>query len=130
MIYVYFINSTDLHNFADNNTISAIASSVEDLVTDLERKAGTALDWLDANKMIANPKKFEAIILQKSKSAEFPDVKIQIRGQEVAPSQEVEPLGIKIDEYISKICKKTSQPTQYLVRTWQVSKSSAKRSTG
>ena len=71
MTYVYFINSTDLHNFADDNTISAIASSVEDLVTDLERKAGTALDWLDAKKMIANPKKFEAIILQKSKLAEF-----------------------------------------------------------
>ena len=112
----YFINSSDLHNFADDNTISAIASSVEDLVTDLERKACTALDWLDAtaNKMIANPEKFKAI-LQKPKLAELPDVKIQIRGQEVAPTQEVELLGIKIDnelefdKYISKICKK--QPT-------------------
>ena len=53
MILFYFINSSDLHNFADENTISAIASSVEDLVTDLEWKACTALDWLDANKMIA-----------------------------------------------------------------------------
>ena len=55
MIYFIFINSSDLHNFADDNTISAIASSVDDLVTDLERKACTALDWLDANKIIANP---------------------------------------------------------------------------
>ena len=46
----YIINSSDLHNFADDNTISATASSVEDLVTDLERKACTALDWLDAKK--------------------------------------------------------------------------------
>ena len=37
----YFINSSDLHNFADDNTISATASSVEDLVS-LERKACTA----------------------------------------------------------------------------------------
>ena len=35
----YFINSSDLHNFADDNTISAIDCSVEDLATDLERKA-------------------------------------------------------------------------------------------
>ena len=86
--------------------------------------------------MIANPEKFKAIILQKPKSAEVPDVKIQIRGQEVAPTQEVELLGIKtdneleFDKYISKICKKSSQPTQRLIQTWQVSKSSAKRSTG
>ena len=132
----YFINSSDLHNFADDNTISATSSSAEDLVTDLERKACTALDWLDANKMIANPEKFKAIILQKTKSAEVPDAKIQIRGQEVAPTQEVELLGIKIDnelefdKYISKICKKSSQLIQCLVQTWQVPKSSAKRSTG
>ena len=118
----YFINSSDLHNLADDNTISAIASSVEDLVTDLERKACTALDWLDANKMIANPEKFKAIILQKPKSAEIPDVKIQIRGQEVAPTQEVELLGIKIDnelefdKYISKICKKAANQLNALYR--------------
>ena len=118
----YFINSSDLHNFADDNTISAIASSVKDLVTDLERKACTALDWLDANKMIANPEKFKAIILQKPKSAEVPDVKIQIRGQEVAPTQEVELLGIKIDnelefdKYISKICKKAANQLNALYR--------------
>ena len=113
----YFINSSDLHNFADDNTIFAIASSAEDLVTDLERKLCTALDWLDANKMIGNPQRFKAIILQNRKSAEVPDVKIQIRGQEVTPTQEVELLGFKIDnelefdKYISKICKKSGQPT-------------------
>ena len=118
----YFINSADLHNFADNNTISATASSVEDLVTDLERKACTALDWLDVNKMIANQEKFKAIILQKTKSAVVPDVKIQIRGQEVAPTQEVELLGVKIDDelefdkYISKICKKAANQLNALYR--------------
>ena len=70
---------------------------------------------LDANKMIPNPLKVKAIILQKSKSAELPDGKIQIRDQKVALTQEVELLGVKIDnelefdKYISKICK--MQPT-------------------
>ena len=83
----YFINSSDLHNFADDNTVSAIACLVDDLVTDLERKACTTLDWLDANKMIENPEKFKVIMLQKSKSAKGPDVKIQIRDKEFAPTQ-------------------------------------------
>ena len=118
----YFINSSDLRNFADGNTIYAIACSVEDLVTDLERKACTALDWLDANKMIANPEKFKAIILQKSKSAKVSDLKIPIRGQQVAPTQEVELLGIKIDnelefnKYIYKICKKAANQLNALYR--------------
>ena len=118
----YFINSSDLRNFADGNTIYAIACSVEDLVTDLERKACTALDWLDAKKMIASPEKFKAIILQKSKSAKVSDVKIPIRGQEVAPTQEVELLGIKIDnelefdKYIYKICKKAANQLNALYR--------------
>ena len=43
-------------------SVSAVASLVKDLVTDLERKACTALDWLDANKLIANPEKFKANI--------------------------------------------------------------------
>ena len=59
----YFINSSDLHNFADDYTTSAIASSVEDLATDLEGKPCSALDWLDAKKMIANPETFKVIIL-------------------------------------------------------------------
>ena len=57
--------------------------------------------------MIANPEKFKAIILQKPKSAEVSDVKIQIRGQEVAPTKIDNEL--EFDKYISKICKK--QPT-------------------
>ena len=121
----YFINSSDLHNFADDNTISATASSVEDLVTDLERKGCTALDWLDTNKVIANPEKFKAIILQKTKSAEVLDVKIQIRGQEVAQTQELRLLGIKIDnelefnKYISKICKSAADQLNALYRLGQ-----------
>ena len=60
--------------------------------------------------------------MQKPKSAELPDVKIQIRGQEVAPTQEVELLGIKIDnelefdKYISKICKKAANQLNVLYR--------------
>ena len=71
--------------------------------------------------MIANPEKFK-VILQKTKSAEVPDVKIQIRGQEVAPTQEVELLGIKIDnelefnKYISRICKRAANQLNALYR--------------
>ena len=60
--------------------------------------------------------------MQKPKSAEVPDVKIQIRSQEVAPRQEVELSGIKIDnelefdKYISKICKTAANQLNALYR--------------
>ena len=72
--------------------------------------------------MIPNPEKFKATILQKPKSAEVPDVRIQIRGQEAAPTQEVGLLGIKIDnelefdKYISKICRKATNQLNALYR--------------
>ena len=118
----YFIESSNLHNFADDNTLSAIANSIESLVTDLQTQAQTALNWLDANAMIANPEKFKAIILQKQKSAVLPDVKIQIGTKEITPTEEVDLLGMKIDNrlefdtYISQICKKAANQLNALYR--------------
>ena len=72
--------------------------------------------------MIADPEKIKTIILQKPRSAEVPDVKVQIRGQQVAPAQEVELLVIEIDnelefdKYISKICNEAVNKLNGLYR--------------
>ena len=60
-------------------------------------KACTALDWLDANKMIANSEKFMAIILQKSKSAEVSYAKFRSGAKK---SSNPRGGGIKIDNVI------------------------------
>ena len=62
---IYFSFQEDLHNFADGNTVSAIADSLRALLEVVTEKANTAIDWFQLNDMIVNPGKFKVILLQK-----------------------------------------------------------------
>ena len=50
---IYYAFQSDLHNFADDNAISAISDTVSDLVNALTDKANKVVDWSHVNKMIA-----------------------------------------------------------------------------
>ena len=50
---LYYVFQSDLHNFEDDNTISAISDTASDLVNSLTDKANKAVDWSHVNKMIA-----------------------------------------------------------------------------
>ena len=58
---IFLILGQGLHNFADDNTITAIGKTIDGLVHDLETKSKSAIEWMDNNNMIANPGKFKAI---------------------------------------------------------------------
>ena len=64
-LFLFIVNS-NLHNYADDNTISSFSNSIPDLINNLECEANTALSWLASNNMIANPDKFHSIILSKN----------------------------------------------------------------
>ena len=57
---LYCVLQSDLHNFADDNTISAISDTVSDLLYSLTDKADKAVDWFHVNKMIINPEKSQS----------------------------------------------------------------------
>ena len=63
---IFLILGQDLHNFADDNTITAIGKTIDGLVHDPETKSESAIEWIDNNDMIANPGKFKAIALSKN----------------------------------------------------------------
>ena len=46
---VYFFVQEDLHNFANDNTVSAIADSLQAILEVLTEKANTANDWFQLN---------------------------------------------------------------------------------
>ena len=54
----------DLHNFADDNTVTAAAETIQDL--SLEVKSSNIIEWMKDNDMIANPNKFKSIVLTKT----------------------------------------------------------------
>ena len=59
------IDGATLHNFADDNTISAKNSNIETLLKVLEKNSNIAIEWFLRNEMIVNPEKFQAIIIKR-----------------------------------------------------------------
>ena len=61
----YFVGEENLHNFADDNTVSDNALSLNGLIQELHTLTESTISWFDQNNMIANPSKFHAIIIRK-----------------------------------------------------------------
>ena len=55
-----WISNFELLNFADDNTIST-----------LEKESQAAIDWFVSNEMIANPDKFQAIVVKRNNKIRF-----------------------------------------------------------
>ena len=53
----YFVDGKNLHNFADDNTLSDQENSIGELSENLQYLSEVAIDWMDQNNMIANPSK-------------------------------------------------------------------------
>ena len=57
--------NSELHNFADDNTITCSSGTLSQLIKDLQSEANEATDWFKINNMIVNPEKVQAIIVDK-----------------------------------------------------------------
>ena len=60
-----WIEISSLHNFADDNTLSAFANSVTELINILEKESEIAINWFKENGMSVNPEKFHGIIINR-----------------------------------------------------------------
>ena len=56
-----------MHNFADDDSLSAFESNIKNLKLILESETKTTISWFQSNKMIVNPGKFQSIIIDKDK---------------------------------------------------------------
>ena len=63
----FFVSSALMCNFADDNYLSVAAKTVTELKNTLESESEVIINWFKNNKMIVNPEKFQAIILDKQK---------------------------------------------------------------
>ena len=63
-----FIEKASNHNLANDNSLSAWAQYVSDLIAILESEGRVLIDWFTKNKMIVNSGKFQAIVLDEKKS--------------------------------------------------------------
>ena len=106
------LKMSELYNFADDNTISTASKNMSNLIQTLEKESETAVDWFNQNKMIVNPDKFQAMLLEKRN--ENNQSCLKINNQTIKTTNCVKLLGINIDSklnfdsHISDLCKKAS----------------------
>ena len=106
-----YIKNSSLHNFADDNTISCISSSLNELTSELEKEGNIATLWFSDNSMIVNPEKFQATIIDRKTKKNNPQ-KLTIDEKVITSSENVTLLGLEVDsklnfdEHISKLCNK------------------------
>ena len=65
--FFYFIDKASLHNFADDNSLSASQQNIKNLKFILESESKKAISWFQSNKIIVNPEKFQGININKKK---------------------------------------------------------------
>ena len=57
----YVIENANAHNFADDNTLTAFANNIQNLIHLLESESSAAIKWFRDNKIILNLGKFQVI---------------------------------------------------------------------
>ena len=107
------LKNSDIHNFADDNTISVASKNRDTMLETLKNESESVVNWFRNKNMIVNPDKFQLMLLQKSAKKVIQE-KLQINNNEIESENSVTPLGITIDnrlsfdDHISKLCSKAS----------------------
>ena len=114
---IFFLLGSDLHNFADDNTVTAVAETIQDLINSLDVKTCTAIEWMKDNDMIANQNKFKAIVLTKT-DHNTGGIRLEFSGKTIPSTKEIDLLGGTTDtnSRITKICRKASRQLNALKR--------------
>ena len=107
------VKTASLHNYADDNTVSAFAKSLPNLLNILENETNITINWLKENKMIANPDKFHTLFIRKDKK-DTSGIIMKFQNKTIISEDCIKLLGVRIDNklnfdhHISDLCKKAS----------------------
>ena len=109
---LYFIKDSEICNFADDNTLSVLEFDLDTLIIKLENDLQRVMQWLEVNNLVANPSKFQFMLLGLSKKH---NLCLNVDGNTVKATNTVKLLGVTIDQnlnfdyHIKDLCKKASR---------------------
>ena len=95
-----WISNSELINFADDNTISAVENTIKELISILEKKSKAAIDWFVSNEMIVNPEKFQAIVVKRNNKMKD-SYSLNINQEVINSENCVKMLGVETDNKLS-----------------------------
>ena len=95
--FFYLIEKANFYSFADDNTLGMLEETIQRLIAFLETESNTAIEWFQNNKMMVNPGKFQAIIIDKKKKFHTNET-LKIGDKLIKVSSSVKLLGSQIDD--------------------------------
>ena len=114
----YFLQRTEVCNFADDTTPYACDSLLENVLIDLEHDISLSIEWFENNHMELNAEKCHLFISGKK----YEHCRVNTGVSKLLDSSNVKLLGVKIDnhlkfdKHLSGICSKASQKLHILTR--------------
>ena len=112
----------DLFIFADDNNLSSVGHTMDEAKALLINESEEALNWIEANEIIANPEKFHLMFLSLDKQDLINQQSIDIRGISLKHERKFTLLGEDIDNrlafhsHINNICRKAASQINALKR--------------
>ena len=128
----WFIQDCTLSNFADDNTLTAVGNTLQEVKDKLTTELVKTMEWFKMNHMAPNFSKFQFMLLGNHEDGE---VNIEVQGHSINNTDVVKLLGVKIDAklsfdaHVSEICKKVSAQLSVLIRFKRILDIPAKLST-
>ena len=119
-LFYAFDKGCNLYNYADDNTLGFCHGDKLVLGQQLEGYAEHAIAWFKDNGMIANPDKFQAMVLSPKNKDGI--LRFSISGADIVSSNHIKLLGVYLDQnlsfdkHISHLCKRASRQTYALAR--------------
>ena len=119
--FFYVIETAHAHNFADDNTLTAFANNIQNLIHLLESESSVAIKWFKDNKMIVNPGKFQPTTLDKNKHNHTQEI-ITIDKKAVKVKSSVKLLDVQINAelnfnlHIANIFRSVANQVNALIR--------------
>ena len=113
----FFIKGTELTNYADDNTLYAVNTNIDEIIKSLENDSSILIKWFSENYLVMNADKSHLLVTKHHDKA-F----IIVDNETIENSKTVKLLGITIDnkldftEHVSNICNKASTKLHALAR--------------
>ena len=120
---MFFIQETEVCNFADDTTIYSCSPYFEEATLKLSNDTHLILNWFRINSMVANPGKFQIMFL--GSNIDNSKITFMIENKRVKSRSEVKLLGITIDDKLSfttlieNLCSTASNRLRALARIRQ-----------
>ena len=117
---MFFIQETEVCNFADDTTIYSCSSNYDEATQKLSAGTHLVLNWFRINSMVANPSKFQIMFLLSN--IDNNEITFMVQDKKVRSKTEVKLLGITIgnkpsfNKHISNLCSTASNRLRALAR--------------